>query len=964
MIFSNEFENSQKIQENIYESSIVIDNFSLIQSNNNNSPLNRTIIEKNNGYGNNSILISKSLIENITSNSNPKENSEYLKGRNITNVTNEVFELSINSISSEDKLNQLSDFIFNINYNCKQFSIQDTIGPCIKIADFIESSFNYNDDFLDEIKKKFNFLKDFSFYRKIKGDGNCFYRAVIFKYFEMIILSGNVDLLKNIIYDILFECYNFNDKDDDNNPLSKYLKIGSEDKIKPKMVKMILILIYKYLEKKCIKEAYKIFYVSFNTCRSFDMGLIFYFRYILYTFIQSNEQKIYTKEFPVLIGNLLPENYEIDGNFDFNSFYENYLLKLYTDAEKIIIYLTPFVLSANLHVIIYDGNQNDNIQKISCPNLLNEDYNIYTLIKNSHYELIYLETQYEKEKFILNDYTNLDYQPNILKEEESKKSNNNSSIINNEKSEKSSSSQFQLLEDSSKINDKDGPLNNNELFENQFENESNKINKQYDYDNNQSEKSKKINRFQKENLSKISYNNCELSDNNVIQNSKEINNHNSKIKSNSLNEMNSYKNSKNNLDENILNNKKINNNSNRKVLNENKEESLNEIKTSVINSNSNSNPEYLKNNFDSKIENQNSKFENDSVKNKYIIEPKSDMSKYNNEESDIIRNNINKEIVEINDEKVDIDNKQNSYISLEINSIKSNHNSNKNASIKNEFSESDNNKNLFKSNNFKSSVSEINKFKVNENSNLSKDNCELSSNQKNIIIGNQSVENNQHIEKEIVQKKKVEINNKKSKFINDDEKNIFKNYLKTIKEKIKEKSEKERQNIIVNEYNNLLNKELFIKVKETICLNCEENIVRKKIKLPCGCYICNDECLADAFTGFNSLENKNSFYCICSHFYSIHELYELGLIFLKKEMDYNYENVAKLFNKSIYQQCSICERKNNIKQIIYYKSEDDNILGDYRKLTHFICDKCFKEKKGNFYCKYCEKEHSEVKIEN
>jgi hypothetical protein len=494
--------------------------------------------------------------------------------------------------------------------------------------------------------------------------------------------------------------------------------------------------------------------------------------------------------------------------------------------------------------------------------------------------------------------------------------------MNNEKSEKNLLSQFQLLEDSSKINKKDGPFNNNEIFESQFENESNKINQQCDYDKNQSEKSKKINRFQKENLSKISYNNCELSDNNVIQNS------------------------------------------NRNVLNENKEESLNEIKTSVINSNSNSNPEYLKNNFDSKIENQNSKFENDSVKNKYSIEPKSDMSKYNNEESDIIRNNINKEIVEINDEKVDIDNKQNSYISLEINSIKSNHNSNKNAFIKNEFSESDNNKNLIKSNNFKSSVSEINKFKVNENSDLSKDNCELSSNKKNIIIGNQSVENNQHIEKEIVQKKKVEINNKKSKFINDDEKNIFKNYIKTIKEKIKEKSEKERQNIIVNEYSNLLNKELFIKVKETICLNCEENIVRKKIKLPCGCYICDDECLVDAFTGFNSLENKNSFYCICSHFYSSHELYELGLIFLKKEMFYSYGNVVKLFNVSIYQQCSICEKKNNIKQIIYYKSEDDNILGDYQKLTHFICDKCFKEKKGNFYCKYCEKEHSEVKIEN
>ena len=55
-----------------------------------------------------------------------------------------------------------------------------------------------------------------------------------------------------------------------------------------------------------------------------------------------------------------------------------------------------------------------------------------------------------------------------------------------------------------------------------------------------------------------------------------------------------------------------------------------------------------------------------------------------------------------------------------------------------------------------------------------------------------------------------------------------------------------------------------------------------------------------------------------------------------------------------------------VKSVQKIKKKEDflDILGDYQKLTHFICDKCFKEKKGNFYCKYCEKEHSEVKIEN
>ena len=51
-------------------------------------------------------------------------------------------------------------------------------------------------------------------WRKIKGDGNCFYRSIIFAYIENIILTNNLSKLKNIICDMYFKFkeYKLNDK--------------------------------------------------------------------------------------------------------------------------------------------------------------------------------------------------------------------------------------------------------------------------------------------------------------------------------------------------------------------------------------------------------------------------------------------------------------------------------------------------------------------------------------------------------------------------------------------------------------------------------------------------------------------------------------------------------------------------------------------------------------------------------
>ena len=93
--------------------------------------------------------------------------------------------------------------------------------------------------------------------------------------------------------------------------------------------------------------------------REFDYAMVLYFRYLIYSYIKENENKLYLKEFDIKIGNLLPIEYETkSGNFLWKNFYEKYLMKMFNYAEKIIIYLTPFVLGVNIDVLLYEDIDN------------------------------------------------------------------------------------------------------------------------------------------------------------------------------------------------------------------------------------------------------------------------------------------------------------------------------------------------------------------------------------------------------------------------------------------------------------------------------------------------------------------------------------------------------------------------------------------------------------------------------
>ena len=323
---------------------------------------------------------------------------EFLQVRKLNILDDKVFKSNIIEKYDMKIIDNLSEYILKLRIITNQDTYSQSVGPLKDINDLIEGSFSYNINFIKEITEKQKMLQEIKYYRKIKGDGSCFYRAVLFQLFEIIIFNKKSDILKGIILDVV-QCYN-------NTENEKYLKINSTESIKSKLCIRILISIYLKLINNKINEAYKILIYSMNSCKHFDLGLIWYYRYTLYRYIQNNQMKMFSENFDILIGNLLPEIYEKDGHFLFEEFYQKYLLKLYSDAEKIVIYLTPYIFGIELYIYMFDGD----IQIFNYEGETNFNLNKPVIIinKKAHYELLYSFLYYEEYKNYLDIY--LDYE--------------------------------------------------------------------------------------------------------------------------------------------------------------------------------------------------------------------------------------------------------------------------------------------------------------------------------------------------------------------------------------------------------------------------------------------------------------------------------------------------------------------------------------------------------------------------
>ena len=159
-------------------------------------------------------------------------------------------------------------------------------------------------------------------WRKIKGDGNCFFRVVIFSFLEKIILNKNINLLKNFVVDFRIKLRE-----------QFLISMAEEYNIDLKKAFKCLIMIYFSLTSRShdpIAKTYVVLIKMINNYKDFDYGLIAYYRIILYHFIEKNKNKTLSENFPISLVNLLPPEF-ID-NVDFDSFYQNYLFKFYQES--------------------------------------------------------------------------------------------------------------------------------------------------------------------------------------------------------------------------------------------------------------------------------------------------------------------------------------------------------------------------------------------------------------------------------------------------------------------------------------------------------------------------------------------------------------------------------------------------------------------------------------------------------
>ena len=1007
-----------------------------------NKDVNETILEQKMKQMNNSILnpndVSMSFLndfeimskkdfspQNFQNMPNMQNNNNFQNMNNIQNIKNQNFlEVRILPKFTEKEyikikknvsgnLLTIQNYLLNLRMNYIQFDPNKKIGPLLPLTYCIENHYIFKPDKKIEMQNKYEKLKNYIFnFRTIFGDGNCFYRAVMFRYIELLILYNEINTLKALTIDI--------NKSFQSSEIKKRLKIG-RDYLNPQLIIQVMVTIIELMESKRIPDAHMALYKSFLFSKIFDYSIILYFRYILYIYIKQNEKKLYTESFPVLIGNLLAVNYEKNGKFNFSNFFDNNLLKMFSYAEKIVICMTPFVLGVNLHLISFELNQKDVVQKFGYTGTSDIKFRdvIFILNRNNHFENIFTLEDNNKFEPIYRIYRN-NFPPTFININYSLNRNNNQNNNQNKN------------QNNQKINNSQSNQNQNNMQNNQFL--QNNMNNQ---NNNNSLQGKNVIIPQNQNMKNMIFGNQNLRNNNNINNSS--NNFNNKNlqqqnQSNILSSNNQIQNSQyrnlqaqqvniNKVDENKNNNNNSNNNenpslkthiyffqqkenilkynnlfnqsqniyslaqiykdvnsninmnnnsnNNNSIYNNNKQNNIN------INSNNNINNNIYNNNNSNNINNNiyknnkqndmniNSNFNpydniNLSIDYNNISDNKDNNSNIKNNKNNDLKNSIKNNLNNYMNNNSSLSNNSNSIINNSININQKNNNLN---NTNNNLSNINNNKDINKSESFslfdmnemKKEISGFGPFKCNK--------CSLSH------TGLKTIKNicpkcfiieiiEQSKKKYIDYLRNVTSLNKKDEFnnlfldkicINYDNKKL------NINEAIDELNTKE--NVKGFNAQQTLN-DIIYELKQRICLYCFCDIYSTEFKIPCGCNFC----------GYNHLELfikekihdklTINYKCFCSYEYKPNKLLELCNFFKNKNIYKNYYDFIERLNELFSGICFKCGCENsNLSPV--------DIQGFCPiNFKHYICEDCIQKDSYNYVkCSICCIQHKYLLID-
>ena len=871
--------------------------------------------------------------------------------REMPKITQEEFDKLKASITNNEYLDDLYKKISSTNCNFKNVDSGNSIGGLTPLTYLVESSFSMSTNKAKEINDKYNMLKPYIHnYRTINGDGNCFYRAVMFRYLEILVLNKQIEYLQNVIYDV----YNSLKSEE----IQARLVIGNVT-VKPTLAINLLILITELLKKGEIILAHNTLVKSFSTCRIFDYAIILYFRYLLYDYIKKNEEKNYIKSFPVKLGNLLPSKYETeDGKFLYESFYTNYLLKFYTDAEKIVIYLTPFVLGIPLNVIIFDDNEEEILQNFKWEEGkgLNITDEINLLNRKNHYEIVYSLKDNEKYKKIFEIYENNKKSVvlcDIEKYLKAKNNDNNTNVlienldqkdlINNPKTmviQRNNLNKYNIDNNKSTNNFSNTNINHtvNRTILNSGNANQNIVNK----NNNVIINNNDINQYQKKELNQ----NVEIK-----QNNKNISNI-----GNNMNQNQKYNNNIKNINNNnipINNIKNTNNNNNNQINHANQSNNMKNIPI-------NKNP---KNNLNPKVEIKYPKPNNQII-------PQNNIQSYNHQND--AQNKIyvnNPQSGEKNCLPPFPQNNPNQKVQTYNSKYPQNYNPN-NRNI--QTNQKQNVNNMPKD-------TEVIGLKTPGNEPLSKNSGNIQGFQtrKGPENSNQNIFKCKNCQAPIFftgvnlcQKcfKKQIIDETYSSYLQCLDQNYQYKPEQMIYANIKITNVKnEEKNINLNNaldiYNKIFPNDKFgknnvvLELKKRICIACLNEIQSDYfIELPCKCRICCKEHLNGYFVLFQDF--TRGFVCRCKELYSREMMMQLAII---KELNYDIlSRVIYFFQNKLDSCCCICRKS------IFIGSQSNNLISldkpiynkFLQKLRHFFCQNCcVKNINSEFDCKICQIKH-------
>ena len=132
-----------------------------------------------NYYNNNN---NNNNINQQNKNDNPNKDSQYLISRKLKDIPMEEFTDFISSLNITG-LKELKQKIENFSDNDKIIGEFNTLGH------LVEKFYGYKPERHKIMVQKYKlFTQDIYKHRTIYGDGNCFYRSVLFSYLEQLIL--------------------------------------------------------------------------------------------------------------------------------------------------------------------------------------------------------------------------------------------------------------------------------------------------------------------------------------------------------------------------------------------------------------------------------------------------------------------------------------------------------------------------------------------------------------------------------------------------------------------------------------------------------------------------------------------------------------------------------------------------------------------------------------------------------